>query len=242
MRRGLGLVGGPKLPPFDLTRLGGCVLWLRADAGVTLVSGNVSLWKDQSGKGNDATQITPANRPGFTSSGIGGRSSLSNDTSARWMNAPDLSTALAGGGERFFVASDTGNVGVDSNGAIENGIGPVGQGQTLWPFNDGNIYDSFITTVRKGFAYSPVVMASTPHVYDTVSVAGEFTVRIDGTQRFTTASNTVSVTAGAWKLAGDSAVFKGLVAEWIIFNRKLSTTERISVQRYLGNKYGIAVA
>ena len=40
-------------------------LWLRADIGVTLVSGKVSVWADQSGYGHDATQGTAANRPTF---------------------------------------------------------------------------------------------------------------------------------------------------------------------------------
>ena len=42
---------------FVPTQLSGCQLWLRADEGVTLSSGLVSAWADQSGNGNNASQI-----------------------------------------------------------------------------------------------------------------------------------------------------------------------------------------
>jgi hypothetical protein len=48
-------------PLFVPTQLGGLVLWLRADQGVTCVAGNqVSQWNDMSGLGNNVTQGTGA--------------------------------------------------------------------------------------------------------------------------------------------------------------------------------------
>jgi hypothetical protein len=58
---------------FAPTSLSGCVLWLRADLGVTLNGSTVSAWADQSGTGNHASQGTAANQPTYSaSSGPGG--------------------------------------------------------------------------------------------------------------------------------------------------------------------------
>jgi hypothetical protein len=53
---------------FAPTQLSGCVLWLRADMGITLSSG-VSAWGDQSGAGNGFSQATRGSQPGFSASG-----------------------------------------------------------------------------------------------------------------------------------------------------------------------------
>lgn len=51
----------------NFTYLGAPVLWLRSDLGVTQAAGNVSTWSDQSGYGNDATQI-PGSQPTYVAS------------------------------------------------------------------------------------------------------------------------------------------------------------------------------
>lgn len=44
-------------------------LWVKSDRGITLDgSGNVAIWADQSGQGNDLTQGTAANRPTYVAS------------------------------------------------------------------------------------------------------------------------------------------------------------------------------
>lgn len=67
-RRGVGNNG-----PFRPTLLSGCVLWLRADRGVTKDgSNNVSAWKDQSSAGNNASQATGAKQPLWVNAGSPG--------------------------------------------------------------------------------------------------------------------------------------------------------------------------
>jgi hypothetical protein len=51
----------PKTGAFGPMDVALAKLWLRADLGVTLNSGNVATWADQSGNANDATEST--NRP-----------------------------------------------------------------------------------------------------------------------------------------------------------------------------------
>jgi hypothetical protein len=58
--------------PFVPAMLPGLVLWVRADLGVTLNAGNVSIWADQSGLGHNLAQATAANQPLWVSAGVNG--------------------------------------------------------------------------------------------------------------------------------------------------------------------------
>jgi hypothetical protein len=60
--------------PFDAgvfapTQLANCVLWLRSDLGITLNSGNVSAWADQTSNHNDVTQGSAAAQPAYQATG-----------------------------------------------------------------------------------------------------------------------------------------------------------------------------
>ena len=57
------------------------LLWSRADLGVTLTSGVVSAWADQSTSANHWTQGTTANRPAVSASAINGKPAISFDGS-----------------------------------------------------------------------------------------------------------------------------------------------------------------
>jgi hypothetical protein len=65
--------GGGGVPTTDLAGQ-----WI-ADAGVTLTSGKVSTWADQSGAGIDLTQGTAANRPVVSAAVLNGRDVLEFD-------------------------------------------------------------------------------------------------------------------------------------------------------------------
>lgn len=64
-RRGIGSASS-----WRPTQLSGCVLWLRADMGITKDgSDRVSAWADQSGNGNHFTQGTGARQPKWLATG-----------------------------------------------------------------------------------------------------------------------------------------------------------------------------
>ncbi len=77
---GTGGEGGTVVvaPLENHTELPGCVLWLRADIGITLEGANVSAWADQSGVGNDFSQPSPANQPAYqaTTPTLNGQASI----------------------------------------------------------------------------------------------------------------------------------------------------------------------
>lgn len=64
---------------FGPKSLSGLVIWLRADLGITLNSGNVSSWADQSGNGNNLTQGTASQQPLFVASGSKGKPYVKSD-------------------------------------------------------------------------------------------------------------------------------------------------------------------
>ena len=87
--------------PFAPTNLAGAVLWLRADLGVEETGAGVSLWEDQSGSGNDATQTTDALRPIF------------NESSANLNGAPTVQ----------FTAAGTHAMHIAADAVLEDGTG-----------------------------------------------------------------------------------------------------------------------
>jgi hypothetical protein len=79
----------------------GLLLWLRADRGVVEQAGYVSTWRDQSGRGMDATQVVPALRPILLSTA--GVLAVSLDGKSQYLNLP-ATEAHFSKGLSFFVA------------------------------------------------------------------------------------------------------------------------------------------
>lgn len=78
------LGAGPTSPrPFTPASIPGLVIWLNGQAAASINSGSpangdpVSIWKDQSGNGNDFTQPTALLQPSYTSSGINSKPVIS---------------------------------------------------------------------------------------------------------------------------------------------------------------------
>lgn len=71
---------------FSPISISGCVLWLRADLGITLNGSNVSAWADQSGTGDankNVAQASAPSQPTYTSS------------SANYNNEPIISDTVS---------------------------------------------------------------------------------------------------------------------------------------------------
>lgn len=66
--RGVARRANVGAPPFVPTDIGGLVLWLRSDLGITQGGGTVSAWADQSGAGNHFTQGSPVIQPNYVAS------------------------------------------------------------------------------------------------------------------------------------------------------------------------------
>ena len=98
----------------DPSSVSGLDLWLRADTGITVASGRVSAWADQSGAGNNAAQATAANQPAYTggidpSVSFEGVNNQTGTSPAAWMTTGALPSINQQAFSAFMVIERAGN-------------------------------------------------------------------------------------------------------------------------------------
>jgi hypothetical protein len=228
--------------PFVPTMLPGCVCWLRGDLGITLNGGNVAAWADQSGNGNNAVQATAGNQPAYSATGYDGLPCVDWGTGAggRDLVVASLSLGLytmvgairADAVSGYFLVhnSDTTNgsyiYGIANNAFNINGAG-VDSGYNVvanW------LSDGVRRTVSVNYGGTHATHFSwrngTPDV-DVSTNAGE-----PGS----------GVATGPLYLGNSQAntgLYKGVMAEVIVYNRSLSAQELTLVHTYLKSRYGL---
>jgi len=206
---------------------------------VSVTQRNVSAWADQSGAASNFTQGTGAAQPLYVASGLNGQPTL------RWDGVDDgltCSTNHGAGRDVFMVVKQTSiaNKPLIVSGTTATGwsIGYLDAGSNVWN-------DHWVATVDQGRKSSGGQVNDTNwHVLTCRSITGSEAVWNNGTQIDT------AVTVGGFGPTLPDAIgtnssgsFGAIeVAEVIYFNRALTTTERQSIERYLGKRYGLAVA
>lgn len=194
-------------------------------------------WLDSTGNGLTPTQVGAGARPKFQTnpSGFGPVVLFELDDFFLW--ADGLFSALTEGEIFVVCAKVENNPPGDQYTGLWN-FGNVTDG-THYPFGDGNIYESFGTTVRKSFA-RPVTM-NTMHVYNVLSAAGEFTARFNDTQLHTTASNTVGFLSTNVRFgeSKDSYYLRAYVKEVLMFATKRTAPERAAIKAELYSTYTV---
>lgn len=234
--------------PFLPTRIPGCALWLRSDlglfqdAGITVATVNadpVGRWADQSGNARHYDQASATPKPSLRTNVVNGLPVVRFDENQvdRLVGA-DLSALTAA--EVFIVLI------CDSDPAPFDiglwGFGSSGQ-VGRYPYTDGHILDDFGSTARKDTG-DPSANIAAWHLYNVVTTASEWTAFINGTQHYTTGTNTVGFLA-ATVLGADSTQgsgFAGDIAEVILYDAKLSAGNKTSVKSYIASRYGLTIA
>lgn len=212
-----------------------CVLWLRADLGITLVSGAVSQWDDQSGQSHNATQSTAGLRPtqSLADASYNGGATLAFPT--------DKGMSISGfagpeDGTLFIVGNGDGAA---SNRTFIDAVSPAmylfraTSGTAVQFTRDGtSLLNATASTTGSPHVYVIDVEASTSRIYqDSVTAlatgdpgagaADEITIGFDG--------------SGANWLSGK-------IAEIIFYEGpSLAQKDRTRVMRYLGSRYGIRI-
>jgi Domain of unknown function (DUF4082) len=231
----LGVVAAAKRnapPPFTPTSITGCVGWWDADDATTFTysSGTlVSQWRDKSGGNHHANNIGSPNRD----TTLNGRAVIRFPTAsgARFLITGFMSSFTAG---EVFVVVDLLTISA-SNAGLWNYVSTDGSAQ-YFPYQpNGQVYENWGSTVRSGF--DPVVSLLDPHVYNVRTAAGSYVAAIDGITRFSTATNTVAFGSGSPQIPHDGAGIDGSIAEMVIYNRVLNTTERQQIESYLTAKW-----
>jgi len=217
---------------FKATNVGGCILWLRGDMGITPNGANVAGWADQSGQGNDAAQATPTDQPAFEAAG-GPNSTPCVTFDAANTEFLDLGAMTDASNDYtvFAVLNQT------STAGTQTVLGSAAA-QLLSAAHTATL------AAHDGTAYRDIVVAKTGAQIATWRLDATGTaieVYRDGTKL---GSGTYDAT-WTWaapelgKTPGGADHLDAKVAEVIVYNRKLTAAEVALVHAYLSARYAI---
>jgi len=237
---GISIVS-PFSPP-DPTNL---VLWLEAnvqaysDAGTTLATNGqtVQQWNDQSGNSHNVSQATSGSRPTFVTNAINGLPALDFDQ---------------GGTSDFMAVANTAdlNMNLDSSVFVVLKVNSLPGGQNGLA-QKGNAYFYYITSSGKQEIDRPFTsngaQATTDlgltvyHVVACIISGTGVTYYVnstaDGTTTVSTGSTNVNdFTIGAF---GSNGTLSGRIAEMMVYKTAVNSTDRGTINTYLGAKYGL---
>lgn len=226
-------------------QISGLVMWLDAanSSSITQSGGLVSQWSDLSGQQNNATQATGSLQP------------TTNATKQNGNNVVDFSGTryMQFANNNFFDSSFTAFVVAKTSTISSRGTFiSRQQGSTAGGFNIRNNGDS---TNFTAFA------VGTGSTFSTVNISPSntnFNVHTAWFSNFTSYNVNNGTTSTAGTITYDNAntstpllgaaaspaveILTGSIAEVIIYNSILSSSNRTSICRYLGTKWGITVS
>ncbi len=227
------------------------LVWLRADAGLyqdrnahttpaTADGDLVGTWADQTANGRDVSPDVNLNRPTLKTSIINGQSVLRFNGSSTYLAFALNAFSGVSAAEGFIIVKKTGN-------ADTKGFWYAGQdtAQSHHRYSDNHIYDAFFTTSRKDVGTGGPDFSAAFILYNVISVSAEWTLNVNGTQVFTTATNTAgpNTNAAVGTGTGNSGnPLGGDIAEFFVYNRKLTNAERSYVGGYIQSRYAITIA
>lgn len=216
-------------------------LWLRSDSGVLTSGGSVTDWLDQSGFGNNANQPTGGSRPGFTSSAVNGQPALDFNGSSQFLT-------LGGNFKDFTGATIIAVVkptGVPASPARIIELGDLGSNEIILS-QTSSTQGSFY--VFSGGSASAIVsnngFLNNYQILEGVqNGAASATIYTNGTAGGTAgvynplSVNRTKSAIGKYPAPGYTYYFQGSIAEILVWNKGLSTSERQAVEAYCYSKY-----
>lgn len=243
------IVGKVNKCPADI---GGCVVWLDAtDTNSVIMDGsnNVSIWKDKSGHGNDATALSPR-MPVWTASGISGKGSMVFDGTGKYFNLPATVMSHLADFTYIFVYKQTATVGWERVFDYGNATNQAG----FFTVNVGGSggYPRYAINICCGeqqlSSSSNSLTNGDKHIITTLWSSTRGNMYQDGV-------NVSSVYGGPFyintqiphtyhyigKSSYSDPYLNGKLAEIIIYPKYLKYTDQRQIECYLGTKYNITV-
>lgn len=237
--------GVGKVGPGGVGNASSLSLWLRPDEGVTTDGNGITSWEDQSGNGNDATQVDDAEKPAFGNTTINGIQVATFDGSDDFLRT-NISS-LPSSSHTLFSVSEAVNT---------NNVGAV------FGIADGSYtsvrtleYDPNINTVRALQDGSQTGGVGTGGVSILASEFDGSNVNIRVNGGTATSTGTGINANGSFSFVGaevqnsgtaDQPVpaaqdpFNGNLGEIIAYNQTLNKAQRLIVENYLAAKYAIS--
>jgi len=227
--------------------------WFRADAGVEQAGGTVSVWRDQSGRGDDATRLATVGPTVATSATLndlpvlrfvrstttatiddlrftGVSHAAGNDLSFLAVVQPDASFTI-GNQIGFFLgstvnANDTTKIGAWNSPTFFRRISNGGnQGTAAWPTDPGTPEPRIIYVQRDADN----------------SITSAFDGATPGSELTQSATSRINRIGGPTDSATNNQDWPGDIAELAFFGRPLNSVEQTLACNYLASKYNISL-
>jgi len=229
----------PRATGFNPRSIANIALWLDANdsASVTIETG-VKVWADKSGGAKNFTQDTLNNQPSYGAT-LNGKKVISfNGTSHQLNNLTNIintaSVTMFVVGQRnsgtfggYITSMDSGAGGDVSPAMLINSTNIAIRG------DNGAIAQGTVFTGPS--VITGVVSSWAPSLY-----VGGTLIQSQAAGGSPSALNT-KTSIGTYRIAAANWL-NGYIGEIICYTRVLSTTERQTVERYLGKKFGLTVA
>ncbi len=242
------------------------ILWLRADSGIVAPTFGVQQWTDMSGNGNHAVQMDGMRQPTRAANVMNGMPAVlfdNDQTNADRLTIPDNATLEGMNGLSGFAVYrlNAGTATTAPRGLLSKRVDPSTQnayGWFLWD-SGGNVRQHLdingtgervtgtsnrvtATNYLDGFVYHG---AAPSNVNDQVLYAAN---SADGNRQETSTSIPnytsdlhIGVLYGHTGAGANTTRFNGHIAEVVLYNTALNTTQRTIVANYLAAKYGLAL-
>jgi len=203
--------------------------WVDESAMAAVGSPVYVLFYDQTGNGNHQTQLSSNGIPQVYSNQINGRPGIGG---VAYIEYGDLSAFTEG--EHFILmklANDPPSGG--DIGALHTFGTAVNTNHI--PYTDGTVYDGFGSNARKT-TVDPTPSFASWRLYSAYSTSGDWANYVDGTQIYSTATNTVGFNAAAYILIESGCKLAG---EHLLFHQKLGSTDRTAIFNDIEAAYGL---
>jgi len=212
----------------DPGALSNMMLWVRADAGTTMVGDGVATWVDQSGNGNHFTQATASKRPTVTADANNGHPALrlenaSSQTMEMVANIPPPYSIFVAARLRGPVKS-----------RILNGLSNNWLLGWWGGWQDAVFSEGWISPAEKGVAATTAWMQ-----YGEVNTGGVVRAYRAGREMYSDTTFLAGPNGLTLTGYGVGEFSDADVLEVIVYSRALSGAERQSVERYLDTKYAL---
>ncbi len=218
-------------------------LWLDPSdtSNRTLVSGHFSQLTDKSSGGLNATQTTPALRPGLGVASINDLDTFRCSTLRKeYFDIGNLSALTAA---EIFIVRKSAYLMPPVGDSIWHLSSNVPSSVPYVPKADALIYDNFGSTALHSTATRLNSPPNVAHIYSVISTSTEWTNCQNGGLIYTTGTNTVGF-ATTGTLGSDGYNSSGADCDYgeiILCNQKLLASERAALLGYLSNKWGVTL-
>jgi hypothetical protein len=211
----------------------------------------VTAWADQSGNGNNASVENSGEEPTFVSSFSNSKPAIQFNGTSQLLIIPDSNSLDFLNTSIFIVLKRTGNGTGNEITFMKNGNNLQGAG-AYWQTAKLNGANSNFA-VANGGSYdrdSGVDIGDgIARVMDFTFDGTDFNIYVNGSQTATYNDQVgnINTTSGPLQIGGynqsfnnpDGELFNGQIAEIIMYNRAVTSTERQKVETYLNSKYAI---